>query len=340
LCQTSGTTGPPLTWLDSRDDWNSMLSAWQYIYDTAGLLAAEDRICFPFSFGPFLGFWTAFEAASRIGCMVIPMGGMSTNARLRLMLDHQVSVVITTPTYALHMGEVKREGEFADEKFAVRLFIVAGESGGSDPAVRSRIEKLWPGAHIFDHHGLTETGPVSCQQRGNVLQLRVLEEFHFVEILDPASGREVLEGEQGELVVTTLTRLGGPMLRYRTGDLVRKAYADDGALCLDGGIIGRLDDMVTVRGVNIYPSAVDEVMRRFSEIGEFQVREHRTGALLDLKILIEPQPGPRDAKLAQRVSAALRDTFQLRIEVETVTPGSLPRFEFKARRWIKEKPVS
>jgi phenylacetate-CoA ligase len=340
FCQTSGTTGPPLTWLDSRDDWNSMLSAWQYIYDTAGLLAAEDRICFPFSFGPFLGFWTAFEAASRIGCMVIPMGGMSTNARLRLMLDHQVSVVITTPTYALHMGEVKREGEFADEKFAVRLFIVAGESGGSDPAVRSRIEKLWPGAHIFDHHGLTETGPVSCQQRGNVLQLRVLEEFHFVEILDPASGREVLEGEQGELVVTTLTRLGGPMLRYRTGDLVRKAYADDGALCLDGGIIGRLDDMVTVRGVNIYPSAVDEVMRRFSEIGEFQVREHRTGALLDLKILIEPQPGPRDAKLAQRVSAALRDTFQLRIEVETVTPGSLPRFEFKARRWIKEKPVS
>jgi phenylacetate-CoA ligase len=340
FCQTSGTTGPPLTWLDSRDDWNSMLTAWQVIYDAAELQPAEDRICFPFSFGPFLGFWTAFEAASRIGCMVIPMGGMSTNARLRLMLDHQVSVVITTPTYAMHMGEVKQEGEFSSEKFAVRLFIVAGEGGGSDPAIRARIGKLWPGAHIFDHHGLTETGPVSYEEPGGKSRLRILEDFHFIEILDPASGREVHEGEQGELIVTTLTRLGGPMLRYRTGDLVRKAYAENGALCLDGGIIGRLDDMVTVRGVNIYPSAVDAVMRRFPEVSEYQVREHRSGALLDLKILIEPQAGRRDAKIAQRVSAALRDTFQLRIEVEAVAPGALPRFEFKARRWIKEKPTA
>jgi len=339
FCQTSGTTGPPLTWLDSRDDWNAMLAAWQVIYDAAALMPAEDRICFPFSFGPFLGFWTAFEAASRLGCMVIPMGGMSTNARLRLMLDHHVSVVVTTPTYALHMGEVKAEGEYADGKFAVRLFIVAGEAGGSDPAIRSRIEKFWPGTHIFDHHGLTETGPVSCQRSGPAGGLRVLEDFHFAEILDPASGREVLEGEQGELIITTLTRLGGPMLRYRTGDLVRKAYAEDGALCLDGGIIGRLDDMVTVRGVNIYPSAVDAVMRQFAEVAEYQVREHRTGALLDLRVLIEPRPGLRDNTLATRVSAALRDVFQLRIEVQAVAPGALPRFEFKARRWLKEKPA-
>lgn len=338
FCQTSGTTGPPLTWLDSRDDWNSMLSAWQYIYDTAALIPAEDRICFPFSFGPFLGFWTAFEAASRIGCMVIPMGGMSTNARLKLMLDHQVSVVVTTPTYALHLGEVKQEGEFAGEKFAVRMFIVAGETGGSNPAVRQRIQQLWPGAAVFDHHGLTETGPVSCQQPGQPGTLRVLEDHHFAEILDPASGREVMEGEQGELIITTLTRLGSPMLRYRTGDLVTKAYCEDGTLCLDGGIAARLDDMVTVRGVNIYPSAIDAVLRRFPEVGEYQVREHRSGALLDLRILIEPAPGHRDPNIASRVSAALRDTFQLRIEVQTVAPGALPRFEFKARRWIKEKP--
>ena len=338
FCQTSGTTGPPLTWLDSRDDWNNMLSAWHYIYDTAALVPAEDRICFPFSFGPFLGFWTAFEAASRIGCMVIPMGGMSTNARLRVILDHQVSVVVTTPTYALHLGEVKQEGEFSNEKFAVRMFIVAGETGGSNPAVRQRIQQLWPGATVFDHHGLTETGPVSCQQPDKPGTLRVLEDFHFVEILDPASGREVLEGEQGELIVTTLTRLGSPMLRYRTGDLVRKAYAGDGTLCLDGGISARLDDMVTVRGVNIYPAAVDAVIRRFPEVGEYQVREHRSGALLDLRILIEPLPAHRDPNLTARVASALRDTFQLRIEVQAVAPGALPRFEFKARRWIKEAP--
>jgi len=339
FCQTSGTTGPPLTWLDSRDDWGAMLQAWQQIFDTAGLQPGEDRLCFPFSFGPFLGFWTAFEAASRLGCMVIPMGGMSTNARLQLMLDHQISVVVTTPTYALHMGEVKQEGELRDAKFSLRLIIVAGETGGSQPAIRARMEKIWPGATVFDHHGLTETGPVSCQQPGMSGHLRVLEDFHFVEILDPASGREVIAGEEGELIVTTLTRLGGPMLRYRTGDVVRKAYAPDGTLCLEGGILGRLDDMVCVRGVNIYPSAVDAVLRRFPDISEYQVRERRSGSLLDLKILIEPARGaPRDPGLAERIMTALRDTFQLRMEVQVVPHGSLPRFEFKARRWLKETP--
>ncbi len=339
FCQTSGTTGPPLTWLDSRDDWAAMLQAWQTIFDTAGLQPGEDRLCFPFSFGPFLGFWTAFEAASRLGCMVIPMGGMSTNSRLQLMLDHQISVVVTTPTYALHMGEVKMEGDLRDAKFALRLIIVAGETGGSQPDIRARMERIWPGAKVFDHHGLTETGPVSCQQPEMTGHLRVLEDYHFVEILDPASGREVIAGEQGELIVTTLTRLGGPMLRYRTGDLVRKAYAPDGALCLDGGILGRLDDMICVRGVNIYPSAVDAVLRRFPEVAEYQVREHRTGALLDLKVLVEPTSAAlRDTALADRISGVLRDTFQLRMEVQTVAPGTLPRFEFKARRWLKETP--
>ncbi|HWB05456.1 MAG TPA: AMP-binding protein [Verrucomicrobiales bacterium] len=339
FCQTSGTTGPPLSWLDSRDDWGGMLQAWQEIFDTAALEPGEDRLFFPFSFGPFLGFWTAFEAATRLGCMVIPGGGMSTNARLQLMLDHRISVVVTTPTYALHMGDVKEQSEqFRDANFALRLIIVAGETGGSQPAIRERMEKVWPGAFVFDHHGLTETGPVSCQVPGVPGCLRVLEDFHFAEILDPASGAEVMEGEQGELVITTLTRLGGPMLRYRTGDLVRKRYADNGALCLDGGIIGRLDDMVSVHGVNIYPSAVDAILRRFPEVVEYQVREHRTGALLDLKILVEVPAGARDAGLAERISSALRDSFQVRIDVQVVAPGTLPRFEFKSRRWIKETP--
>jgi len=247
--------------------------------------------------------------------------------------------VVTTPTYALHMGEVRRQNESLREgKFALRLIIVAGETGGSQPAVRERMEQVWPGATVFDHHGLTETGPTSCQEPGVPCWLRILEDFHFAEILDPASGREVLEGDEGELVITTLTRLGGPMLRYRTGDVVRKSYAADGGLCLDGGILGRLDDMVCVRGVNIYPAALDAVLRRFPEVAEYQVREHRSGALLDLKILVEAAPGSsRDYTLAERISGALRDAFQLRIEVQIVPAGTLPRFEFKARRWIKEK---
>lgn len=337
FCQTSGTTGPPMAWVDSRADWAGMLSAWEHIFDMARLHPGEDRIFFPFSFGPFLGFWTAFEAATHLGCMVIPGGGMSTNARLQLMLDHRISVVVTTPTYALHLGEVKQQtGAFRDAPFALRLIIVAGESGGSQPGVRDRLQSVWPGAAVFDHHGLTETGPISYQDPDVPCRLRVLEDFHFAEILDPASGREVLEGDQGELVITTLTRLGGPMLRYRTGDLVRKAYAPDGSLCLDGGIISRLDDMVCVRGVNIYPSAIDAILRRFPEVAEYQVREFRSGALLDLKLIIEALPSSRDPALGEKIAMALRDAFQLRMEVTVVPSGTLPRFEFKARRWLKE----
>ena len=338
FCQTSGTTGPPLTWLDSRDDWSGMLSLWQRIFDAFGIQPGDDRMFFPFSFGPFLGFWTAFEAASRIGCLVIPGGGMSTHARLQLMLEHGVTVICTTPTYALHLGEQKAQHPtYRDSPSALRKLIVAGEPGGSQPEVRARIAEFWPGVQVLDHHGLTETGPVSYQDPANAGRLRVLEDAYFAEVLDPATGQEVLEGGTGELVLTTLHRLGSPMLRYRTGDLVKKGYAEDGGLCLEGGILGRLDDMICVRGVNIYPSAVDAVLRRFPEVMEYQVREVRHGALLDLKIVVEGSLALRDTTpLAERIALALRDAFQLRMDVEVVPQGTLPRFEFKARRWIKE----
>lgn len=337
FCQTSGTTGPPLTWLDSRDDWNGMLDLWERIFRNSGVVPGEDRLFFPFSFGPFLGFWTAFESASRIGCMVIPGGGMSTNARLQLIHDHGVTIVCTTPTYALHLGQVRREHPtLSGQESTVRMFIVAGEPGGSQPEIRARLGEYWPGVAVIDHHGLTETGPVCFADPDAPERLRVAEDVHFAEILDPASGREVLEGEEGELVLTTLQRLGCPMIRYRTGDIVRKAYSEDGVLCLEGGILGRMDDMVCVRGVNIYPSAVDAVMRRFPGVTEYQVREFRNGPMLDLRILVETAPGSGPA-LLRKIASALRDTFQLRIEVEGVAPGALPRFEFKARRWIKEK---
>lgn len=337
FCQTSGTTGPPLTWLDSRDDWAAMLDLWTRIFDAFGVTPGEDRLFFPFSFGPFLGFWTAYEAATRIGCLVMPGGGMSSNARLQLMLDHQVTIACTTPTYALHLGELRRQHPaFMEKSWALRAFVVAGEPGGSQPGMLERLEELWPGVKILDHHGLTETGPVSYLDPDQSNRLRVMEDAHFAEILDPASGTEVLEGGTGELVLTTLHRLGGPMLRYRTGDLVKKVYAEDGGLCLEGGILSRLDDMIAVRGVNIYPTAVDAVLRRFPEVVEYQVREVRHGALLDLKVIVETAPGPRDTTVSERISIALRDTFQLRMDVEVVPVGALPRFEFKARRWIKE----
>jgi phenylacetate-CoA ligase len=340
FCQTSGTSGKPLAWLDSRDDWRVMLDCWEKIYDKAELEPGEDRVFFPFSFGPFLGFWTAFEAATRMGCLVIPGGGMSTVARLQIMLEHGVTVICCTPTYAQHLGEVKAQVPLlAQAEWSLKTIIVAGEPGGSSPVVRAKIEAYWPGVNVFDHHGLTEVGPVSYQDPKMPGRLRVLEDFYLVEIIDPASGNEVLAGEEGELVITTLRRMGCPLLRYKTGDLVRKGYTRMGQLCFEGGVAGRLDDMVLVRGVNVFPSAVDAIVRRFSLIEEYQVREERKGALLELHLLVEPVAGLRALQLTalkEQVEAALRDALALRIPVKVLRPGALPRFEFKARRWIKE----
>ncbi len=328
---TSGTSGRPLPWLDTPEDWRAMLAGWHRVYAAAGVEPGVDRIFFAFTFEPFLGFWTAYEAALSLHVMALPGGGLSTRARLRAVQENAVTVLCCTPTYALRLGEARTE-EGAD--CAVRLIIVAGEPGGGIPATRARIERLWPGAVVFDHYGLTEAGPVGHEEPGQPGWLRVMEGSHFAEILSPVTLREVAEGEEGELVLTTLDRLGCPLLRYRTGDIVRKARAADGGLCLAGGILGRTDDMVVVQGVNVYPSSIERILRRFPKVVEYQVREDRQEGVLNLHLVIELEPGTPE-RLAHVIQHALHDTLALRLPVEVFPPGSLPRFEFKSRRWVK-----
>src|ERR1043166_2093811 len=256
--QTSGTAGVPLRWLDTPESWDWMIGNWRRIHSVAGVETA-DRVFFAFSFGPFIGFWLAFEAAAKIGCLCLPGGGMNTVARLRQIVDLSATVLCCTPTYAIHLGNTALKEKIDLSKSAVRVIIVAGEPGGSVPAIRSQIEQLWPGARVFDHHGMTEVGPVTyeCPARPGVLH--VMEEAYLPEIIAPGSGPPVNPGQEGELVLTTLGRTGSPLLRYRTGDLVRASekwvcICGRSELALPGGILGRSDDMVVVRGVNVYPS--------------------------------------------------------------------------------------
>lgn len=333
-CQTSGTTGEPLATLDTPEDWRAMLACWHRVYAAAGVRPGQDRVFFAFSFGPFLGFWTAFEAALSLNVMAMPGGGLSTQARLQTLRTHRATVLCCTPTYAVRLGEARAQAGGTEN--TVRLIIVAGEPGGSIPATRARIESLWPGARVFDHHGLTETGPVSHEDPHHPGRLRVIEQSYLAEVLTP-DGREAADGEVGELVLTTLDRLGCPLLRYRTGDLVRKGRAPDGGLCLDGGILGRRDDMVVVRGVNVYPSAVENILRRFPQLTEYQVREEWRDGMLELRLAVELTPdAPADTP--QAIERALHDALALRIAVDSQPPGSLPRFEFKSKRWIKAPP--
>jgi phenylacetate-CoA ligase len=336
--QSSGTTRGPLPWLDTNESWSAMLDCWDRVFEAAGV-KKKQSVFFAFSFGPFLGFWTAYESATRRGNLSIPGGGLSSMARLRTIATHGCEVLCCTPTYALRLGELL-EANSDDEEFhsvKVETIIVAGEPGGSIPEVREQLSKLWGGAQIFDHHGMTEVGPVTYEDPAKPMSLCVIESAYFAEIIDRETQKEVEIGEKGELVLTTLTRAASPLLRYRTGDLVQKAYFN-GCLCLEGGILGRVDEMVVIRGVNVYPTAVEKVIRGFYEVAEFQVKQTTRQSMAELEITVEPHENVKNAKkLAKQVEKALQDAFTLRIPVKCTSPGDLPRFEFKSKRWVKEE---
>ena len=289
--QTSGTRGAPLRWLDTAESWEWMLENWTEILRVAGVQPA-DRLYFAFSFGPFIGFWLAFESASRLGCLCVPGGGLSSAARLGAIIDTGITVLCCTPTYALRLAEVAAQEKIDLGRANVRTLIVAGEPGGSIPSVRSRVEQLWRGARIFDHHGMTEVGPVTYECPARPGMLHVIESAYFAEIVEPGSARPLAAGQTGELVLTPLGRNGSPLLRYRTGDLVKSdgESARSGGQCacgrfelgLEGGILGRVDDMVVVRGVNVFPGAVEEIVRSCPGVAEYQVQINKDRALTEL----------------------------------------------------------
>lgn len=343
--QTSGTSGKPLRWLDTPESWEMLVQCWLEVYRAAGV-TQKDVTYFAFSFGPFLGFWLAFDAGERLGTLCIPGGGVTTLGRLKTILESQSTVLCCTPSYAIHLAETARNENISLAESKVRLIIVAGEPGGSLPATRSQIERLWPGAKVFDHHGMTETGPITYECPAQPCRLHIVHWAYFAEVIDPKTVKPVEIGTPGELVVTTLKRIGSPLIRYRTGDLVRlAAHHAKGEPCacgrydlaLEGGILGRTDDMIVVRGVNVYPTAVEQIIREFAEVAEYQVHISQKGALSEMHILVEPiREAKHVAQLVASIEKALQTALSLRIPVTTAAPNSLPRAELKAKRWIRK----
>lgn len=348
LHATSGTSGQPLRWLDTPESWRWMLGNWARVFRACDV-GPGDRVFFPFSFGPFLGFWTAFETAWQIGCLTLPGGGMTSKARVRVLVENDANVVCATPTYALRLAQTAAEEGF--ESLPVDKIIVAGEPGGSIPAVREHLARAWSPdgreVRVYDHHGMTEVGPVSYPSSHLPDVLHVIGSSYLAEVVSMDGGsqvdglraRPVAPGETGELILTTLGRDGSPLLRYRTGDLVRLSARSAEELgtpdpALEGGILARTDDMVVVRGVNLYPSAIDKVVRHHVGVAEYRVDLWTERGMREAEVVIEPAPDTLDAAaLAEQVADALRTSFQLRLPVSTVEPGELPRFELKTRRW-------
>lgn len=327
--QTSGTHGRPLPVFDTADDWLWWMECWRSILDR-GSVVAGDRVLVASSFGPYAGFWSGFDAAVDRGALTIPTGGMTSLGRLQLARSLAATVLVATPSYALHLAEVAQEHKIDLAATPVRLVIVAGEPGGSIPATRARIAERW-GAEVLDHAGATEVGPWGVGDRSGG-GLDVIETCFHPEFLALDTGRPALPGELAELVLTTLGRSGAPVIRYRTGDVVRPIWAADGDrpwVRLEGGILGRSDDMLVVRGVNIFPGAIDDIVRSFPEVIEHRLIVESRGSLDELLLEVEDRldaPG--------RVADELKLRLGLRVKVVAVPIGSLPRFEGKGRRLV------
>lgn len=333
--QTSGTTGEPLKILDTRESWDWWADCWATVYRAAGV-SASDRVLFAFSFGPFIGFWSAFAGAQKIGALAIPGGGMSSHQRAKAIIAHKATVLVCTPTYALHLAEVAQEDGIDTAATDVRVTIQAGEPGASLPAVKSRIETAW-GAHCFDHAGATEVGAWGFECQGQPgLQLNE-DEFIF-EVIDPSTNEPA---QEGELVITNLGRAGMPVIRYRTGDRVKlQSSADDGRVrhWLDGGVIGRIDDLLVVRGINVFPSAIENIVRRFTEVGEFAVDVYRNNEMDEMELRLEIRDSAPEA-VAAAVAETIHSSLALRVSTIPVPFGSLPLFDHKAKRFTDHRNV-
>lgn len=339
--RTSGTTGAPLLICDTAEDWQGWWSTtWQHVLEAARV-ASADRVFLAFSFGPFIGFWSAHQACVDRGVMVIPGGGLSSIARLEFMRQSQANVVLCTPSYALHLAEVARRESLPLGELPVDRIIVAGEAGGSIPAVRSRIESAWR-AQVIDHCGATEVGPWGFGWPDR-LGIHVIETSFIAELLPMGATQTILPSQAtpeqlaapSELVLTSLGRLSAPVFRYRTGDIVQAGFSesrDCNFLWLAGGVVGRTDDMVTIRGVNLFPSSIEAIAREFTSIQEYRVVISRNGELDEIRLEVEA-PEEELASISKRFDLVLG----LRIAVSSVPPNSLPRSEGKSNRWVDRR---
>ncbi|MCP4357463.1 MAG: phenylacetate--CoA ligase, partial [Chloroflexi bacterium] len=291
--QTSGTTGKPLRVVDTAASWEWWGDCWGYVLAGAGITAA-DRLFLPFSFGPFIGFWAAVLGAKRRGALLVSGGGLSSLQRLHTMRDLQATAMCCTPTYALRLAEVAREQQFDISDIPLRITVHAGEPGANIPATKKRIEEIW-GVKCYDHAGASEVGAYSFECEAQPGAVHAIESEFIIEVINPETGDHVADGQTGELVISNLGRIGYPIIRYRTGDLVQfiSQPCDCGRTFgrFQGGIIGRADDMVVVRGINVYPSAVENLVRQFAEVDEFRVQIIKRQEMAELTLEVELADG-------------------------------------------------
>jgi phenylacetate-CoA ligase len=323
---SSGTSGRPTLTAYTRHD----LAVWARVMARclvgAGATPAS-VIHNAYGYGLFTGGLGVHQGAQELGATVVPMSGGLTGRQIRMLLDLQPDVLACTPSYAIHLGEALAAEGIAPEDLAL-LVGIHGAEPWTD-AMRDQIESLLP-IRALDIYGLSEViGPgVACETLSSDGWLHVQEDHFLVEALDPVTGSPVPDGELGELTFTTVTKEALPLLRYRTGDIavLDRTPAPDGRTTVRmSRVVGRRDDMLVVRGVNVYPSEVEDVL-----LADPGVAPHYQLVVAGPRLLVACEANPRaaaDPALAVRLGAALRDRLGVRSEVRVLPAGVVPRTE-------------
>jgi phenylacetate-CoA ligase len=339
---TSATTGRPLAVLDTAADWHGFYHSYARSLHAFGV-RRSDVVMAAFSYGPWIGYWSGFYAAQDLGCLVYPVGGLSTEQRIDALLTYPITVLGCTPSYALFLAEAAaRRGVDLAKDTRLRITWHTGEPGASIPATRERIQRAF-GVRAFDLPGLTEIAAwgFECDARSGLTHVH--EDYVYPEILDEQD-RPVKPGERGELVFTSLFRRAMPLLRYRTRDLVqladRRCPCGRTLVAVEGGVLARLDDMKKVRGIIVYPRRIEELVRPHRDVDEFQIVFRRREGLDDILIRVDPSPAlslDERARLGEALAGDLQMGLGIRVSVEVGEPGSLPRWDHKARRVKDER---
>ena len=349
---TSGTTGRPTAFAIGRADWRAIANAHARILWGMGLRPG-DSICVAAVFSLYMGSWGALAGAERLGAKCFPFGagaaGMSARCAQWLAMI-KPTAFYSTPSYALHLAQVATDEGLNPRDFQLRIMFFSGEPGASIPGVRGKIEELY-GAKVIDSGSMAEMTPWmnvagSAESEGMLCWQDVV----YTEVCDPKTMRRVRYGERGTPVYTHLERTSQPMIRLLSGDLT--LWTNEPGPCgrtyprLPQGIFGRIDDMFTIRGENVYPSEVDAALNELAHYGgEHRIIISREAAMDELLLRVEAdvatfgKGGDQVARFRSEVERKLQKVLGLRTLVEIVEPNSIPRTDFKARRVIDDRAV-
>jgi phenylacetate-CoA ligase len=334
--QTTGTTGAPVRWLDTKETWR-----WRGRCAAMALcgpgITEKDIVFFPFAFGPHVAYWGIWEGVYEIGALAIAGGGWTTVQRLKSIIENRATVVACTPTYAIRMAEEAKENGIDLRESSVRITFHAGEPGALIPSVRDKIIDAW-GAKPYDYPGMTEVGAYGIHCTAQDTSIHVNEGEFIFELIDPNTGNPVKDEGVGEMVLTNLGRTSSPSIRFRTGDIVKvkrsRCSCGRTFLSLDGGIIGRVDGMICLKGMNIFPSQMEEVVGRRLVIGEeYQIVCYTKKGMGELKVVCELLSDRPDDVLTN-IQQDLLDSMEIRINVERVPRGTLERSDYKSKKFI------